>query len=348
MRATAKQIAEELGVSPTTVSLALRGKPGVSDIMRQKILDTAARLGINTRSGRNDECARFLQLIIFKSHGTIISDTPFFEQLIQGVADEARVQGYQLSISYLYGEQDMEEQLVSINSFSCDGIIVLATEMCRTDVEKLKTINHPLVILDNFFPTSQYDCISIDNSSGALKAVQYLISMGHSRIGYLHSKVVIQNFRERQGGYLSACRLLPEHEARDAAKRIVPVGATTETALKDMQTYLSKRPILPTAFFADNDRIAIGCCQALQMFGYKIPEDVSVIGFDDSSLCTTLNPPLTSMNVQKQRMGALAIVRLIALINHSIPETVHITVIPDVVSRETVLQLRDPSRKGYF
>ncbi len=75
---------------------------------------------------------------------------------------------------------------------------------------------------------------------------------------------------------------------------------------------------------------------------------MSVIGFDNSSLCTTLTPELSSMNVQKQRMGALAVNRLTTLVEVPIPETVHITVVPDVVARGTVLQLRDPSRKGYF
>lgn len=242
----------------------------------------------------------------------------------------------------------MEEQLASINSHACDGIIVLATEMCSTDVRKLENIHRPLVILDNFFPTAHYDCVSIDNVSGASQAVKHLINMGHIRIEYLHSAVDIRNFNERQCGYLAACRLLPEQEAHDAAKRIVSVGAMMETALQDMRTYLSKDPSLPTAFFADNDRIAIGCCQALQQYGYRIPEDISVIGFDDTSLCLTLDPPLTTMGVQKQRMGALAVSRLVTLLKNPMPEKVHISVIPDVIVRGTVLQLRNSFRRGHY
>lgn len=348
MRKTAKQVAQALGVSPATVSLALRGKPGVSDALRRKILETASGMGVSAHAESFATPIHSLQMVIFKSHGAIISDTPFFEQLTQGVADGARARGYLLSISYLYGEQDMPEQLQSINSFPCDGVILLATEMRLCDVEKLRVIHHPIVLLDNFFPTASYDCISIDNASGASKAVQYLIRMGHSRIGYLHSKVDIRNFRERKSGYLSACRLLPEPDSRDASRRIISVGATTESAYRDMCAYLEEATALPTAFFADNDRIAVGCCQALQRYGIRIPEDVSVIGFDNSSLCTTLAPELSSMNVQKQRMGALAIDRLAAQVEAPIPETVHITVVPDVVARGTVLQLRDPSRKGYL
>lgn len=347
MRITAKQIAQQLGVSASTVSLALRGKPGVSDSVRQKILDTAASLGMESCSGAHLKQMHFIQLVIFKAHGEILSDTPFFEQLTQGVADEAQAQGYRLSISYLYGGQDLNEQLESINSCTCDGIILLATEMRYADIERLKVIQHPIVVLDNFFPTSQYDCVSIDNISGASKAVKYLISMGHTRLGYLHSNVDIRNFQERHNGYLSGCRFLPERDARDAAKRIVTVGVTTEGAMKEMQKYLADDPCLPTAFFADNDRIALGCCQALQSYGYRIPEDVSIIGFDNSSLCTTLQPQLTSMNVQKQRMGALAVFRLISLINHPVPETVHISVLPQVVARGSVQRLRNSTRKDY-
>ncbi len=221
MRGTAKQVAQALGVSAATVSLALRGKPGVSDAVRKKILETAAAMGVSAHAEGPAAPARSLQWS---------PDT--------GVP----------AVRILSVRRDMEEQLRSINSFSCDGVILLATEMRLGDVEKLRTIRHPIVLLDNFFPTAPYDCISIDNASGASKAVQYLIRMGHTRIGYLHSKIDIRNFRERKNGYLSACRLLPALEGRDAAKRIVSVGATTEGAYQDMCAYLEKGLVLPTAF----------------------------------------------------------------------------------------------------
>lgn len=338
MRITAKQLAEKAGVSQATVSLVLRGKPGVSDSVRIQILQLAREMGLEPQfRAAPTPNGKTIQLVIYKRHGQVMADTPFFEQLTQGVADEAASLGYHLSISYFYGNQPAKEQIHSIQSLNSAGLILLATEMHSEDVAPFFELSIPLVVLDNSFPALKYDAIAIDNALGAWKAVHYLIDCGHTRIGYLHSSVEIYNFRERQSGYLSACRSLPGDAAKDSARRIIPVRPSSEEAAEDMAKYLDTEPMLPTAFFADNDRIAAGCCKTLLKYGYRIPDNISVIGFDDSAVSEVLNPPLTTMQIQKQRMGALAVERLNTLLCSSPPERVRIAIAPEVLVRQSVL-----------
>lgn len=342
MAVSAKEIARELGLSPAAVSLALRGRPGVSEATRALVLEKAEELGYVMESRTRPDKRGMIQLVIYKRHGKVFSDTPFFEQLTEGVAEKAAELGYHLSISYFYGSQNHQEQLRSLRSLKSDGIILLATEMHSADMKLFSNVKVPLVVLDNFFPTESYDLIGIDNRYGVMDAIRYLIDCGHTRIGYLHSSVEIRNFLRRQDGYNMGCRLLPEPLARDAIRRVVRVGVTPEAAAADMRAYLATDPILPTAFFADNDSIAAGCCRAIQEYGLRIPRDVSVIGFDDSSVCQMIDPPLTTMGIHKERMGALAVVRLHDRLSNSIPEIVRTLVRPQIVVRGTVLDLNSP------
>lgn len=343
MAITAKDIAQQLGLSPAAVSLALRGRAGVSEETRRRILETAQQMGYVREERIREPKMKMLQLVIYKRHGKVMADTPFFEQLTEGVAQRARALGYHLSVSYFYRTQDIQEQIDSIRSLKSEGIILLATEMSSADIRIFSQIETPILLLDNFFPSTRYDSVGIDNRHGAWNAVRYLIRCGHTRLGYLHSSVDIRNFAERQEGYLYGCQALPEGEPRqDAARRIVRVGPSTEGAAEDMHRYLATEPMLPTAFFADNDRIAAGCCRALLESGLRIPQDISVIGFDDSSICQLLNPPLTTMGVQKERMGALAVDRLHERLTLQIPETVRTLVQPNIVVRNTVLDRNAP------
>ena len=342
MAVSAKDIARELGLSPAAVSLALRGRPGVSEATRALVLEKAEELGYVLEGRARPDRRGMIQLVIYKRHGKVFSDTPFFEQLTEGVAEKAAELGYHLSISYFYGSQNHQEQLRSLRSLKSDGIILLATEMHSTDMKLFSGVKVPLVVLDNFFPAESYDLIGIDNRYGVMDAIRYLIDCGHTRIGYLHSSVEIRNFLRRQDGYNMGCRLLPESLAMDAIRRVVWVGVTPEAAAADMRAYLATDPILPTAFFADNDSIAAGCCRAIQEYGLRIPRDVSVIGFDDSSVCQMIEPPLTTMGIHKERMGALAVIRLHDRLCNSIPEIVRTLVRPQIVVRGTVLDLNSP------
>lgn len=337
MRVTARDVAKAAGVSPATASLVFREKPGVGKETRERVFAIAREMGFEYKSPESSQRTSTILLVIFKRSGQVVGETPFFEELIKGVSDATYRSGYhRLSISYFYAQQSASEQLKSLRSVKCSGIILLATEMLATDVVQFERLGVPIIILDNWFPSKPMDCVVIDNQHGAWEATRYLISLGHTNIGYLSSKVQIRNFLERKAGWRSAVQGVIENEG-NPNRFIVRVGSTTESAYEDMKAYLDSGPDLPTAYFADNDVIAEGCIRAMKERGIMVPEDVSVVGFDDVPMTEMIDPPLTTMNVPKSAMGSLAVKRLVSLIKEETQgEAVRISVLPQVVERRSV------------
>ena len=337
MAVTARDVAKAAGVSPATASLVFRGKPGVGRETRERVLSIARDMGFEYETREPTQKTSTILLVIYKRSGQVVGETPFFEELIKGVSDATYRSGYhRLSISYFYAQESSSEQLKSLRSVKCSGIILLATEMLSIDVSQFERLGVPIVILDNWFPTKPMDSVVIDNQHGAWEASRYLISKGHTNIGYLHSKVEIRNFLERRVGWHSAVQGVIETEG-NPNRFIARVGSTTESAYHDMLAYLDTDPDLPTAYFADNDVIAEGCIRAMQERGIRIPEDISVVGFDDAPMTELVNPPLTTMSVPKAAMGALAVNRLVSRIQEeTLGEAVRISVLPKVIERESV------------
>ena len=172
-----------------------------------------------------------------------------------------------------------------------------------------------------------------NNMQGAFMATRYLCEKGHKHVGYLKSKVPINNFLERKDGYkkaLKACDVPYEPEMTFL------LGSTVEMAYFDMKAHLARAPQLPTAFFADNDNIAIGAMRALKEAGYRIPEDVSVVGFDDIPFCELIDPPMSTVRVPKQAIGRMAVDRLVTRLDQDPQERIKIEVHTDLVERASV------------
>lgn len=333
MAISAKSIATEMGLSQSTVSLALRGLPGISKETRQKVLAKAAEMGYRTTVVPAAEQLQFLSLVLYKKHGIVLADTPFFSDLIQGIDHEAKRHGYQVLITYFYDNQDLMEQLESLKKSRCSGVILLATEMQDKDLAPFETLNLPLVVVDRYFPKFDYDCIVINNICGAEQVVQHLMESGHTRIGYLHSNLEIRNFQERYEGFSKGILQLKEQEI---TPQIVRVSPFADKAAADMDAYLATRPILPSAFFADNDFIASSCMLSLKKAGYRIPEDISMVGFDDMALCQLTEPALTTMAVDKEQIGTFAVDFLIRRIEGWKGPVIKLEVKPRFVERNSV------------
>ena len=338
MGVSAKSIAQELGLSQSTVSLALRSLPGISDETKKKVLQKAAEMGYHKTEAPQLQGPRFLSLVLYKKHGSVLADTPFFSDLIQGIDHQTKACGYQLFVTYFYEKQNIQEQLDSLKSSFCSGIILLATEMHVRDFLPFRSLQVPVVVLDRYFPEFEYDCVVINNIYGAKRAVQHLSEKGHTKIGYLRSNVEIRNFRERYEGYLKGIRLLDGHQPEQSF--IVPVSPVAEEASRDMERYLAQNPELPTAFFADNDNIASSCVSALQRAGYRVPEDISVIGFDDMPICKMMRPALSTMSVAKAQLGACAVDFLIRRINGLSDAILKLEMKPQLIERDSVQNVK--------
>lgn len=290
------------GYSTSTVSNALNHKKGVNADTAKRIQKVASQAGYhgNTIISR-------IRIIIFRHNGGIIESVQFAQWLVEGVEQEAKEAGMECVISYLDGEGNYADQIQTLLNDSTAGFLILASEMTEAEISFLAKRSEPIVFLDSFSEEVMSSSVLAANVDAAYNAVSYLIKNGHRKIGYIHGELQINAFSYRELGYERAMR---EHGLDIDPNLQVTVGTTIESAYKKMKDYLEKSPELPTAYFADNDLIAISAMRAIKEKGIRVPEDVSFIGIDDIPYASVSEPRLTTMHVFRHQMGKLAVQRL--------------------------------------
>lgn len=332
MKASIRKISEITGYSPATISNALNHKKGVNKETSEAIYKVANDIGYVNQS----KISKIL-LVIYKRDGSIIDNSPFFTNLLEGVEAECREEGYDLTICNLDRRSIYyDSRLNEILNDKTVAVIMLGTEALDEDFERYKNAQCPLVILDSWSTTMNFDGVLINNADSAKNAVDYLIKKGHSKIGYLRGKFRIKAFSARATGY---SRALHKNGIELNEKYIVTLGTTMDGAYKDMLSYLETKPELPTAFFADNDMIALGAMKALIEKKYRIPEDISLIGFDDLTSCEISTPRLTTIRVFKQEMGRMAVRRLIDVIRNGNGIKTKTQICTEFIERDSVKDL---------
>ncbi len=335
MSISAKELAAKIHLSPATVSMVFNNRSGVSEATKKIVLEAAKKYDyVPSKTSALGKWA--IQLVIYQKHAMVVSDTPFFLQVIEGVTQECSEKNGIVNISYLTGSSDVQQQIKNLSSMSGDGMILLATEMSREDFNILQGLEVPVVVLDCYYDDLDYDCVVINNSQGAYCAADYLVRMGHRRIGYLHSSVSISNFAERAAGYQKALEAYGISVEERYVLRLSPMSAQ---GYQDMVRILEQKPELADAYFADNDIIAAAAMKAFREYGYRVPEDISIVGFDDMPLCDIMNPPLSTMRVDKRQLGRTAVKCLLTRMNGEKHGKMKIALQTALVCRESVLDV---------
>ena len=333
MKVSIRDLSKMTGFSPATVSNALNHKKGVNKETAEEIFRVARETGYLSANAVTK-----IRLLIFKKNGLIIDDTPFFQSLIEGFEEECHRLGYEMVISRAdQREPDYLNQVQEILREQGAAVVVLATEMMDGDLEPFRNPPCPLVILDHWSESMELNAVLINNADAARMITEHVLDYGHTEVGYLRGSFRIKGFRSRFVGFQTALkkRRLPYRE-----EYTVTLGTSMNDAYQDMLQYLKKNPKLPTAFFADNDMIALGAMKALQERGYRIPEDVSIVGFDDLSFSAISSPALTTLRVPNKEMGKIAVRRLVELVEGIGTYTVTKTqVCPSIIYRDTVKKM---------
>ncbi len=335
MKVTAKELAAALGLSEAAVSMALNNKPGVSTATRRKVLEEAEHRGYDfTRKAAfgNDLKGSFC-FVVYKKTGAVVGDTPFFADLTDGISAASKKAHYDLLIRYLYEDEDLENQLYSLSRADFKGILLLATEMDAAALTRFSRFKTPILLLDSYFETAGYNCVIINNIQGAYLATDYLIKKRRTQPGYLRSAYLIGNFDERADGFYKAIRANGMSTAKSLVHRLTP---SQDGAYEDMKALLELGEKPSDSYFADNDHIAIGAMKALKEAGYRIPEDVAIVGFDDIPLCEYLSPPLTTVHVPKHVYGETAVRRLIEMVEQKDSYPTKIEIGTKIVKRKSV------------
>ncbi len=306
MKASIKQISDLTGFSPATVSNALNNKRGVNRETAGKILEVAREIGYLSEQG-----IRQIKVIVYTANGAVVNDSPFFATLFAGIDAECRNRGYNTVMYRLAKDApDYDARMEELLNDGSSALLILGTELDETEAARFGKAVAPVVILDNWYEDLPFSAVLIDNTDAASRAVKYLIDMGHREIGYLHGNYEIKNFYYRRQGYMRT--VLENGLEYDPAYTFL-LPPNMEGACEEMTRLLQARPKLPTAFFADNDMLALGAMRALQECGYRVPEDVSIVGFDNLPFCAISNPPLTTIKVYNYEMGCAAVRRLAEL-----------------------------------
>lgn len=340
MSITIKELAQKMKLSPSAISLALNGKSGVSEATRQRIVEEAAKYDYKAHKSRQKILENVRFVIFLGDLEDVIKETSFYSYVLQGIEDCAKVLGYNVLISYYRPFEDPTLQLNAIAS-NAKGIILLGTTINHShlpQLQKLFSLGIPLVIADNYIKDFHIDCVVSENTNGVYDATKFLLKKGYYTLGYVRSKITIDNFVLRREGFNKACREANLNEA----PCFIDVGISSQQAFDDMNRWLSDGHTPPRALIADNDVLAAACIRALKAHGYQIPQDVAIIGFDNMPFCTVIDPPLSAVNVNKHTIGWIAMTflhnRILSLNNLPIindNETLLTYVSTNLVERES-------------
>lgn len=301
-----KDIADIANVSIATVSLVLNNKPGIKESTRKKILETAKKLNyaLPKVSNNNHTKKGVIRFLKIAKHGHTVNrdHEVFIADYIDGLDKEARNNGYCLELS-TFKTDDIRQIVELVKDSTPDGIIVLGTELNYEDIKHFESINAITVFIDTYYDYFKYDFIDMNNKDAVFHIISNFIENGHREIGLIRTPVEVENFKLREIGFKQA---LKHFEISYNDKYIFSVDSTFEGAYSDTLQILSKSVKLPTALFSINDITAYGVIKALKEKGYSVPEDISIIGFDDLPLSAVMDPPLTTLKVSKTRIGKIA------------------------------------------
>ena len=333
MSITAKELAKMMDLSEAAVSMALRNKQGVSTQTRRRVLEMAEKHGYDfSKTAKAAPSSRHITFAIYKRQGAVVGETPFFSELSEGIETACSETQHKLHITYIHKGEDVQKKVDDIAYSDCAGIVLLGTEMQLEDFAPFSKLRVPVVVLDVYLDTIEYDCVLINNVQGAQMATDYLINRTKKQPGYLRSSYSIGNFEERAEGFFKSVR----RHGMSASKTIIHnLTPSIDGALADMLELIEQGGELAPCYFADNDWIAIGAMKALQKKGFRIPEDIAVIGFDNVPMAAYIEPALTTIHVPKQYMGAMAVKRLVELINNGTHSPVKIEMSTKLKKRQT-------------
>ncbi|MDO5423838.1 MAG: LacI family DNA-binding transcriptional regulator [Eubacteriales bacterium] len=336
MKVNIKQISEATGFSQATVSNALNAKRGVNAETATLILRTAKQMGYF-----GEEMTEKIRFVIFTRNGIVETNT-YFPTVIAGVERACRECNMEVVLTNLdRRSRDYEEKVRQLHSDPGAAVIILGTEMQDEDLGLIQGFHVPVVVVDYWNRKMLFNAVVINNEDSVRWAVEYLLEMGHRKIGYLKGNQRLVPFQERERGFRAA---MQEYGLELQEKWVVPLrmeeGAESADGIyRDMKRYLENTTELPTVFFAEDDTIALAALKALLEHGVKVPEEVSLLGFDDIAFSSLATPALTTFHVPKQEIGGAAVYRALEMMKGKSDAAYKIQVCTHLVERESVRRL---------
>ena len=328
-----KDIARLARVSHPTVSRALQNSPLVNPKTAERIRKIADESGYRASAvarGLVTRRTRTIGLVV-----TTIAD-PFTGEVVSGIEQTANDHGYCVFLADSNADPDRERKIVqSFAEQRVDGIIVTSSRVGALYLPRLSEMMVPIILVNDQHPGAFVHSVMICNQEGSQVAAEHLVRLGHRRIAYVGDQFGYQSDTERYAGYKAALHagripLLPELVVRGDGK--------PEAAMLAMDRLLaSSKP--PTAVCCYNDMSALGAMRSIRMHGLRVPEDISVSGFDDLFVASYTDPPLTTVRQPMRLMGKLAMENLINLMSGQ-DSVVRIKISAELIVRASTAKVR--------
>lgn len=307
--ATIKDIATRLGVSISTVSKGLNGASDISDDLRQLVLDTAVEMGYATKKSKKVENRK---LAVFVENMDYEATNAFGYDILLGFRQAAFRRNWDVAVIPVTPAFQLTEKYDTYmlkNGFC--GAFLIGFALHDEWMKQLETTTMPTVLFDNYIPGNPNVCyIGTDNYEGIDAAVHHLYTLGHKRIAFLNGSLHSMVSEQRQEAYYQSMRA----HGLDIAEELTAYGYyVADSAKYHVPSFLGAGA---TAIICGNDLIASGVITECKLRGFRVPEDISVIGFDDIPLAATLDPPLTTIRQERGDLGKCAYSILNDLIHH--------------------------------
>jgi LacI family transcriptional regulator len=289
-RVTINDIAQELNVSKTLVSMVLNGKGNDNAINKEtqkRVLDKAKELNY-----KPNQVARGLRTGTTKTIGLIVADisNPFFARITRSIEHFAEKEGYNIIVCSSDENDEKENALLrTLINRQVDGIIMSSTQQNTAKIEEIVSDRMPLVLFDRKFENANYSSVTVDNCEATRQAIDYFVQKGHKNIGFITlAPSHISPLIDRKKGFIESMK---HHNLPVDSNNILELGFYD---LKDKQyhqikDFIEQREDL-TAVFTTNNSIVVGCMEAMNSLGRSIPNDLSIITFDDVELFRYTNP----------------------------------------------------------
>lgn len=294
-------VAKKAGVSKTSVSRYLNGKNAghMSEKTKERIIQAIKELDYQPNS-----IARSLKQKSTNVIGLVVNDMSnlFFLEIIRGIETELKNSGYNLLVCNSDTNIDMElECLKMLEKRQIDGVILIGMNMPVSHIEKIHT-EFPIVLMEREPGKTNLDSVRIDNKVGAYAAVSHLIERGHTRIAHIAGPNIATMAVERKDTYIQCMK---DHGLKVLPQYVVAGNYKLESGYAGMQALMALEE-KPTAVFCANDYMAMGALRFLMEHGYRVPQDVALVGYDDIMVSKMVTPPLTTVRQPVWELAGMA------------------------------------------
>jgi LacI family transcriptional regulator len=337
-RVTITAIAREAGVSVPTVSRVINGRSDVAPGTRERVEELLRRHDYRRRTSRARGSAGLIDLVFNDL------DSPWAVEIIRGVEDVAHAAGVGTVVSAIHRRTAPTRQwLQNLRTRATDGVILVTSDLAQPVHAELHRLNIPMAVVDPAgVPAMNVPTIGATNWAGGLAATEHLLSLGHRRIGFVVGPRRLLCSRARLDGYragMEAAGLPVPDELIQQGDFYHESGFVAGTALLRLDPP-------PTAIFASSDQMAFGVYEAVRRRGLRVPDDVSVLGFDDLPESRWASPPLTTVRQPLTEMGGLAARTVLRLAQGEGIDSPRVELATDLVIRDSCAELTGSRAKG--